>query len=165
MDKKTQKVMFSSDRGDHRTPEGLFNLLYEEFFFDCDVAASKDNRLLENYIDEKQDALRSEWGQRNFCNPPYGRKVGRWIEKAMEEAEKGKLSVLLLAGRVGTKWFVRAAETADEIRFIRGRITFEGEPNVAPFPSILIIYYGKYVRGSFRSPSSEKYQWDVWRLR
>jgi hypothetical protein len=32
---------------------------------------------------------------------------------------------------------------ADEIRFIKGRLRFEGATNNAPFPSVVVIFKGK----------------------
>lgn len=52
------------------------------------------------------DGLSCEWGQRNYVNPPFGsiappsgkgRKLGptAWVRKAISEAQKGKLVVLV----------------------------------------------------------------------
>lgn len=52
------------------------------------------------------DGLTAEWGQRNYVNPPFGsipppsgkgRKLGptAWVRKAITEAQKGKLVVLV----------------------------------------------------------------------
>ena len=165
MNKETQREMFSTGKGDHKTPRDFFSILHEEFEFWGDVAATAENTLLPIFITEKEDALTFKWFSKNFSNPPYGLGVGAWVEKAIEESRAGNLTVMLLAGRVGTKWFHRAVETADEIRFIKGRLTFEGEANVAPFPSILIVWYGRYDRRSFASPYQDKYYWDTWKLR
>jgi site-specific DNA-methyltransferase (adenine-specific) len=37
-----------------------------------------------------------------FCNPPYGREIGRWVEKAYESSLAGALVVCLLPARTDT---------------------------------------------------------------
>ena len=57
----------------------------------------------------------------------------------MEESERGATVVMLLPARTDTKWFHEYVLGRAEIRFIRGRIKFNGAQN-APFPSLLAIY-------------------------
>ena len=80
-------------------------------------------------------------GHRVSCNPPYGREIGRWVEKAYRTNEKhGNLVVMLLPARTDTKWFHEYIYHKAEIRFIRGRLKFGGSKNSAPFPSMVVIY-------------------------
>jgi len=166
MNKETQRVMFSTGKGDHQTPRDFFRLLHAEFAFKMDVAASNENNLLPSYITEETNALSVDWSSRNFVNPPYSAGVGKWVDKAIEQVDLGKLVVMLLAGRVGTKWFTKAVETANEIRFVRGRLTFEGQPAPAPFPSIVIVWYADCLKNlDLLLPHLTGYRWDTWRLR
>jgi len=165
MNKKTQEILFSSKTGEHRTPEDLFDILHQEFNFEADVAATKDNTLLPRYFTEEISAFESKWYNRNFCNPPYGLGVGAWVAKAIKESNLGNLTVMLLAARVGTKWFHEAIDTANEIRFIKGRLTFQNQPNPAPFPSMLVVWYGSYDPRIFVSPRQATYYWDTWKLK
>jgi hypothetical protein len=50
-----------------------------------------------------------------FCNPPYGREIGKWTRKAVEQAAQGKTIVLLIPSRTDTKWWHEDVMTADEI--------------------------------------------------
>lgn len=78
-----------------------------------------------------------------FVNPPYGRTIGAWVEKAFNEAqEKDTLIVMLLPARVDTKWFHNYIYHKAEIRFIKGRLKFGGSKNSAPFPSMIVIFGG-----------------------
>ena len=80
-------------------------------------------------------------GYRVFCNPPYGRGVGKWVEKAYKEAQQeDTLVVMLLPARTDTKWFHEYIYNKTEIRFIKGRIKFGGCKNPAPFPSMIVIF-------------------------
>lgn len=56
MDKKTQKTMFSSERGDWGTPRWLFDLLNDEFDFKLDVAA-QDDEPLDTFYMRRAEAL------------------------------------------------------------------------------------------------------------
>lgn len=76
---------------------------------------------------------------------PYGRQIGRWVEKAFREAYAGqcRTAVLLLPARTETKWFHDFIYHRAQIRFIRGRIRFDGAVYNAPFPSMVVIFRGE----------------------
>lgn len=59
-----------------------------------------------------------------FCNPPYGREIGKWVQKAYEEAQGGTPIVLLIPARTDTSYFHDYIYGKAEIRFIRGRLRF-----------------------------------------
>tara|TARA_R100000664_G_scaffold11263_1_gene18360 strand:+ start:11993 stop:12487 length:495 start_codon:yes stop_codon:yes gene_type:complete len=140
-------ALFSSNDQTWRTPSWLFNELNEEFNFDLDAAAHSGNKLCSNYISPEEDALKVEWeGGSIFCNPPYGKDVGKFVKKAYEESRKNKTIVLLVFARTDTRWFHDFIMKASEIRFIKARIKFSlgGDqlPNPAPAPSCLVIFRG-----------------------
>lgn len=84
-------------------------------------------------------------GQSVFCNPPYS-KLSKWVEKAYREAQKDNtLVVLLIPARTDTRAFHNFIYGRSEIRFIKGRLRFGGLDNVAPFPSMVVIFRGAYV--------------------
>lgn len=82
-----------------------------------------------------------------FCNPPYGREIGKWVQKAFEEARGGYPIVLLIPARTDTAYFHDYIYGKAEIRFVRGRLRFtDDEGNAAdpaPFPSMVVIYNGE----------------------
>lgn len=80
-----------------------------------------------------------------FCNPPYGREIGKWVQKAWYEHEKnGNTIVMLLPVRTDTQWFHKYIYGKAEIRFVRGRLKFGGAAWNAPFPSMVVIYRKGY---------------------
>lgn len=80
-------------------------------------------------------------GQNVFCNPPYGKQIGRWVEKCYRESLKPKtLVVMLIPARTDTTWFHRFIYNRAEIRFVKGRLKFGGCENPAPFPSMIVIF-------------------------
>lgn len=86
---------------------------------------------------------RTGGGERVFCNPPYGRAIGRWVEKAAKESRKpGTLVVLLIPARTDTAYFHDHLYGEAELRFVRGRLKFckDGVPqDSAPFPSMVAV--------------------------
>ena len=76
-----------------------------------------------------------------FVNPPYGRGIGRWFEKAYDESlKKDTTVVMLIPARTDTKYWHKYAMRADEIRLIKGRLKFGGGKNSAPFPSAVLVF-------------------------
>jgi len=133
------KVHFSSERPDWETPPDLFNKYKQEFDLDTDVCALPHNTKLPNYFSPETDGLKQDWtGLKCWMNPPYGREISKWIEKAANS--KAKIVVALLPARTDTKWFHNHIYDNAEIIFLKGRIKFVGAKNSAPFPSMIVIW-------------------------
>ena len=104
-------------KDDWATPKELYDLLDKEFDFDFDPCPLNPNF----------DGLEIRWGERNFVNPPYSRMLKEaFIRKAFEQAQKGRLSVMLLPVSTSTKIFHEVIYHNAEIRFLKGRVKFEG---------------------------------------
>jgi len=105
------------------TPKALYDKLDAEFHFNFDPCPLHDGP-----IAPEQDGLLIPWGTRNFINPPYSRKLKEaFVHKAVEEAAKGKLCVMLLPVSTSTVLFHEWIQpNASEIRFLRGRVKFSG---------------------------------------
>ena len=139
-------VMFSSKTDNWATPPEFFKELDKEFHFNLDPAADEFNHKCDRYFTIAENGLLQEWGGGNsvFCNPPYGREIGKWVEKAYRtNKESGDLVVMLLPARTDTKWFHDFIYHKAEIRFVKGRLKFGGSKNSAPFPSMVVIYRQK----------------------
>ena len=74
-----------------------------------------------------------------YMNPPYGRTIGKWMEKAVNEWRAGAIVVCLVPARTDTNWWHTYAMQG-EIRFLKGRLKFGGSKNAAPFPSAVVIF-------------------------
>ncbi len=135
------KALFSSNSGEHETPDDLFAELNAEFNFTLDPAATPKNAKCENYYTKAENGIVQPWPGNVFCNPPYGREVGKWIIKGRSEAANGSLVVMLLPARTDTKWFHDYIEGQAEVRFIAGRLKFSNSKNSDPFPSMVVIYW------------------------
>lgn len=136
--------MFSSATDEWFTPIEFYNVLNAEFNFNLDPCATDINHKCNKYFTKQDNGLLQDWGGYNvFCNPPYGRAIAAWVEKAYKEAKKDNtLIVMLLPARTDTKWFHNFIYHKAEIRFIKGRLKFGGCKNSAPFPSMVVIFKG-----------------------
>ena len=137
------ELMFSSRTDEWETPQEFFDELNREFRFDLDACADEKNHKCDKYFTVQQDGLKQDWGGYTvFCNPPYGRTIGEWVEKCFQEVYAGscKYAVMLLPARTDTKWFHQYIYNKAEIRFLPGRLKFGGSKNSAPFPSMVVIY-------------------------
>lgn len=73
------------------TPQDFFDKLNAEFGFVLDPAATDKTAKCSLYYTPETDGLSQSWdrGGAVFCNPPYGREIGKWVQKAFEEARGG----------------------------------------------------------------------------
>jgi len=133
-----------SDTAEWETPENLFRLLDEEFSFEIDVCASEYNAKVRPYFDKETDGLKQEWGHRTcWMNPPYGREIPLWMNKASQEVkDNNALVVCLVPARTDTEWWWSHC-IGGEVRFLRGRLKFSGQSG-APFPSAVVVLGRKY---------------------
>lgn len=132
-----KEVLFSSTTDLWETPQDFFDELNEEFHFDLDVCALPQNAKCKRYFTPDQDGLKQEWEGVCWCNPPYGRDIGKWMKKAYES---NATVVCLVPARTDTRWFHEWVLGKAEIRFVKGRLKFGGSKNSAPFPSMVVIY-------------------------
>ena len=136
--------LLSSARDDWETPSDLFDACHAEFGFDFDAAAIERNAKLPRFIGPDDDALKARWsdyGRRAWLNPPYGRKIGAFLDAAVRALDDGvDVVVALVPARTDTAWFQRALSTAYAVWFLRGRVRFVGADAGATFPSALIVW-------------------------
>lgn len=133
--------MFTSTTAEWATPQAFFDELNAEFNFTLDPCATSENANCARYFTKEDDGLAQSWsGERVFCNPPYGRDINKWVEKAHNEAVRGgAFVVMLIPARTDTRYFHDYIYGKHEIRFIRGRLHFNESKTAAPFPSMVVI--------------------------
>ena len=95
--------IFSSKSDMWETPQWLFDKLNDEHHFTLDACAIPENAKCEKYFTPEQDGLAQEWTGVVWCNPPYGRQIGKWVQKAHDS--KAETVVMLLPARTDTWWF------------------------------------------------------------
>lgn len=133
-----KELMFSSNKQNWRTPGWLFDQLNAEFHFNVDLCADDENHLCEEYYTEQNDGMNADLtGKVVFCNPPYIR-LKKWVQKCAES--NAKIAVMLIPARTDTAAFHDYIWGKSEIRFLRGRLSFGGGSDRAPFPSMIVIF-------------------------
>jgi hypothetical protein len=98
------------------TPPDLYNELNKEFNFNFDPCPYP--------LPVGFDGLTCEWGESNYCNPPFGsiihegKKKGptAWARKSIEEFKKGKDVVMVYPM---DKWVLMMIEAGAEIRNLK----------------------------------------------
>lgn len=132
--------MFSSATDEWETPQETFDRLNRIFKFTLDVCALPDNAKCPRYFTPEEDGLVQVWDGTCWMNPPYGRDIDKWVEKAYRSAkENGATVVCLVPARVDTRWWHDYCAKG-EVYFIRGRLKFGGSDNSAPFPSAVVVF-------------------------
>ncbi len=112
------KIHISND-DNYATPPEFYENLNKRFNFDFDPCPYNSGDIL-------VDGLKVEWGKVNYVNPPYSRKLKEaFVNKGVEEMNKGKVCVFLLPVSTSTSLFHDIIKpNATSIEFIRGRIKF-----------------------------------------
>lgn len=132
-------VHYSSADLTWETPQPLFDLLHAEFEFTLDVCATPATAKCAKFFTPQQDGLAQAWGA-DVCwlNPPYGREIGRWMEKAVRWGRHTTV-VCLVPARTDTRWWWETC-LQGQIRFLKGRLRFGDGKAGAPFPSAVIVF-------------------------
>lgn len=142
---------FSSATDEWPTPQAFFADASAEFGpFDLDPCATAENAKAPNYYTRAENGLTRVWWGRVWMNPPYGRAIGEWMRKALEESQREtiegipdvSLVACLVPARTDTAWWHDYAAKG-RVRFIRGRLRFGDAKANAPFPSALVIFAKK----------------------
>jgi phage N-6-adenine-methyltransferase len=136
-------AMLSSLTDQWATPQEFFERLNAEFKFELDVCALPENAKCPRYFTPQQNGLTQQWNGVCWMNPPYGRTIGQWMQKAYESSLQGATVVCLVPARTDTEWWHNFAMKG-EIRFVRGRICFGKATSAAPFPSAIVVFRDRW---------------------
>lgn len=130
----------SSNTDEWATPQDLFDALDATFHFTLDPCATPENAKCAKFYTKEQDGLKQDWeGAVIWCNPPYGREIGKWVQKC---AEHRGVAVMLIPARTDTRWWHSYIDKNPDahVYFIKGRLKFGDGKNPAPFPSAIVVY-------------------------
>jgi len=138
-----------SGKTDWETPEKLIEALEQEFGeIELDPCATRWTAKADWYFGldqegERHDGLAVVWETSfAYVNPPYGRNIGKWVEKCCREVREGnaELVVALLPVATDTRWWRWFVTEATEVRFLKGRVHFKGAAGPAPFASAIVVW-------------------------
>lgn len=125
------------------TPPHVFEKL--DLMFDLDPCSPLSGPLpwipAQRFFTVADDGLSSDWEGRVWLNPPYGRDIGRWLQRLADHGN----GVALLFARTDTEWFHRFAPLATRVCFIRKRLEFIDARTLKPAdnagaPSMLLAF-------------------------
>ena len=139
-------VHFSSETDLWATPQAFFDRWNAQYGFELDVCALPHNAKCARYFTPEDDGLKQRWTGVCWMNPPYGREIGKWVQKAYQSAQEGATVVCLLPSRTDTRWWHSFVVLASETHFIAGRLKFGDSKNSAPFPSAVVVFRPPSVR-------------------
>jgi len=143
-----QAVHYSSESPEWYTPPEIAALVREVMPINLDPAscyAAQQVIHADAYFDAQMNGLHPmrRWDGRVFLNPPYGREIGKWVERLISEYKAAHTieAILLTPARPDTEWF---GLLRDYPRcFVTGRLKFwtgetpDDQQEAAPFPSAL----------------------------
>ena len=161
--KKANMVDKGCKHIDYRTPPYVLDLAREygggEISLDPATNAENSTKARTFLSLPERDGLAADWVALSgwpklvFCNPPYGKVLGDWVEKIGREAARGAHIVALLPGQrfetrsyqehlIGNEARTATVYVGHRLKFIR-----EGEAMKSnPYGSMLYIFNGNYGR-------------------
>jgi phage N-6-adenine-methyltransferase len=139
--RRKRSVHFRSDSHLWSTPQGTFDAWNARFHFTVDVCALPENAKCARYYSPAHDGLQQDWtGKVVWCNPPYGRAIHAWVQKAYEASKAGAVVVCLLPSKTGPRWWQDyVIPYAAEVHSLPGRQKFSGKGS-APFDSAVVVF-------------------------
>ena len=120
------------------TKRTLFDKLDREFGFTLDVSATPENAKCGRFFTKNDDGLQQEWTGIVWMNPPFSA-IGEWLKKAVESP---CTVVALVPTRTNPPWWHDLVlKHADEIRYIRKKLSFEGIKKGVAFTGHAIVVF------------------------
>jgi len=134
--------MSPTDKTCWETPPELFYRFDRIFRFDLDVCAFPDSAKCRWFFTPSDDGLQQPWAPRVcWMNPPYGRGIAAWLQKAWEESQQGATVIALLPGDTSTRWWHDWVQGKAEVHPLESRVRFVGAAGSPNFPSVIAIYW------------------------
>ena len=163
-------------RDDWTTPWEVFEPIHHVARFTGDACAT-DSRAARcaPFISPEEDALITPWGQlgeRVWCNPPYGREIGQWFGRVVDQVAAGRVRLvcMLTFANTDTQYWrdhVALSRHCHAVVFLRPRVRFAlpGDDQTragAPKGSALIVYRSEPRTGRWPVHSYADYRTVDW---
>lgn len=122
-----------------RTPLWLFAAFNSQYNYVLDAAATKQSALCDHFYTKQRNALKIDWSSDIipfektpvvWINPPYSN-ILPWIDKVVEQQNKGVLSTLLVPRDNRTEWWPhdRASKIIDIVGYYEEQGVYKSGPN------------------------------------
>ena len=128
---ETKKMGFTHDDKnnvtvDWWTPKWVFDLMGAKFALDpCSPKGGVPWIPAAKHYTMEDDGLAQPWNGMVWCNPPYGKYTGKWMQKMHIHAN----GVALVFARTDCQWFHNYVAKADALLFLKGRVQFVDATN------------------------------------
>ncbi len=111
------------------TPAYVLDRVRDDFGGDIDLdpCTTADNPVgAYRWFTPTEDGLSTSWDNAGsvFVNPPYSKAREPWVNKCIAAGDRGQAVILLIPAATDTRIFQKAAASASEIVFIKGRVKF-----------------------------------------
>lgn len=150
------RALFTSESSTWATPWPLWHAVDAQLGFTLDACADKANAKHPRYFDERSNGLSQSWeGETVWCNPPYGRALPDWLERARRAAlDELAIVCLLVPYRPDTAWWgANVLQRDDEAgRLLRSRWIHGDEVLWLRFSKLVVGVHGYRGRVRFGTP-------------
>lgn len=118
----TQPARHEGETNTWFTPQAIFELLDVHFDLDPCTQTYRPFDTAKRHICEDLggDGLAEDWAGRVWLNPPYGKAIGKWLEKLARHGN----GIALVFSRTETQWAQSYIKKADAVNFIARRVSF-----------------------------------------
>ena len=123
----------------HLTPDRVFDIIEEEWgytkFYDpCPAHTPYKSSIFFN-------GLYGDWKNINYINSPYEVKIlEKFVEKAVQQAKKGKISIMLLPTKTEQDWWRDyIVKNGYDLKWISGRLKFKNNKNNSMSSHVLVL--------------------------
>lgn len=128
------------------TPQWFFDKLNATYNFILDACADANNHKVDHWFGPHgavKDALSVDWPDYGWIwmNPPYSRGNQRkFVEKAIEQANRGCQIIALLPADTSTRLFHDLIWQQWDVDFCKKRLKFNGRKQGAKFGNMLVSF-------------------------
>lgn len=142
---RKNRAHLSSATVEHYTPQHIIERAHLVMGgIRCDPATPPNNPTnADVFYTQEENGLKQYWPSGVWLNPPYGRNtIDPWVYKLVAHYKDDKEAMSLLPVRTSTGWFQHLLQYAADNNtllfcWIKGRLTFIGNDEVAPFSSVI----------------------------
>ena len=141
-------IAITPDDTEWYTPQYILDKVYNVFPVSLDPCSNEERTVdAQVHYTENVDGLKQLWCGNVFVNPPYGREIGKWTKKFLEEWNNGhiKNAILLVPVKTDTKWWGELSQYLSCWCAVHGRVKFvspdlEKQTTVGTFASAVILF-------------------------
>lgn len=145
------------------TPQNIIQTLGPFDLDPCTQSYRPFDTAKSHYCEDRgSDGLSMDWFGRVWLNPPYGKKIARWLSRLADHGD----GIALVFARTETAWAQSLLSRADSVNFLKGRIAFlraDGKPVTNAGTGSMLLAFGaanveaiKRIEGVIYTPNAKE---------